>query len=459
MKTSVTELPESRVRVDIEVDSADVEHSVEHAAGHLADEMRLPGFRKGKIPPALVVQRLGREAVLDAALREFLPSWYEQALLSSGISPIGDPSLDVKDLPEAGQPLAFAFEVAVRPKAKLGAYRDLDVGRADAAVPDEAVDAEINRLREGFASLTPVEREAADGDIVVMDYEGSVDGEPFEGGAGRDQLVELGSSSLVEGFEEGLRGAKAGDERELDVKFPEDYRAEQLAGKDARFAVTVKEVREKEMPDLDDEFAADASEFDTLAELRGSIRERLAVAIERQADSDFREAAVDAAAEAAEVDLPEQLVEARAEESLERFIHRLEHQGIAPETFLRMQEGGREGMLERVKPDAEKSLRREATLEAIADAEGIEVTDDDLLDALGPGEGDNDPEKLLRRLRETGRDALLAEEIRLRKAAELVAETAKPIPLEQAAAREQIWTPEEERPAEEGAGLWTPGSD
>jgi trigger factor len=288
MKTSVTELPESRVRVDVEVDSADVEHSVEHAAGHLADEMRLPGFRKGKIPPALVVQRLGREAVLDAALREFLPSWYEQALLSSGISPIGDPSLDVKDLPEAGQPLAFAFEVAVRPKAKLGAYRNLDVGRADAAVPDEAVDAEIDRLREGFASLTPVEREAADGDIVVMDYEGSVDGEPFEGGAGRDQLVELGSSSLVEGFEEGLRGAKAGDERELDVKFPEDYRAEQLAGKDARFAVTVKEVREKEMPDLDDEFAADASEFDTLAELRDSIRERLAVAIERQADSDFR---------------------------------------------------------------------------------------------------------------------------------------------------------------------------
>src|SRR3954468_5211380 len=268
MKTSVEELPDSRVRVDVEVDAAEVEHSVEHAAGHLAEEMKLPGFRKGKIPPALVVQRLGRESVLDAAMREFLPTWYEQALLSSGISPIGDPSLDVKDLPDAGQPLAFSFEVAVRPKAKLGAYRDLEVGKAAAEAPDEAIDAEIERLREGFASLTPVERAAAEGDIVVMDYEGSVAGEPFEGGAGRDQLVELGSSSLVEGFEEGLTGAKAGDEREVDVTFPEDYQAEELAGKAARFAVTVKEVREKEMPDLDDEFAADASEFDTLAELR-----------------------------------------------------------------------------------------------------------------------------------------------------------------------------------------------
>jgi trigger factor len=347
----------------------------------------------------------------------------------------------------------------VRPKAKLGEYRGLEVGRADSIPPADAVDAEIERLREGFASLTAVDRPAGDGDIVVMDYEGSVEGEAFEGGEGRDQLVELGSGSLVEGFEEGLTGASAGDDREVEVAFPEDYGAEHLAGKEARFKVTVKEVREKEMPELDDEFAADASEFDTLDELRAAVGERLGEALEQRADGEFREAAVDAATDAAEVEVPDELVEARAKESMDRFLHRLEHQGIDPETFFRVQEGGREGMLERVRPDAERSLRREATLEAIADAEGIEVTDDDLLEALGPGEGDSDPERLLRRLRETGRDALLVEEVRMRKAAELVAESAKPIPAEQAAARDKLWTPEKEsgEEAPEGA-LWTPES-
>jgi trigger factor len=459
VNTSVKELPDSRVRIEVEVDSAEVEHSLEHAAGHLAEDMRLPGFRKGKVPPSLVLQRLGRETVLDAALREFLPAWYERALLESGVAAIGDPSLDVTDLPGAGEPLSFSIEVGVRPKAKLGEYRGLEVGRADSIPPADAVDAEIERLREGFASLTAVDRPAGDGDIVVMDYEGSVEGEAFEGGEGRDQLVELGSGSLVEGFEEGLTGASAGDDREVEVAFPEDYGAEHLAGKEARFKVTVKEVREKEMPELDDEFAADASEFDTLDELRAAVGERLGEALEQRADGEFREAAVDAATDAAEVEVPDELVEARAKESMDRFLHRLEHQGIDPETFFRVQEGGREGMLERVRPDAERSLRREATLEAIADAEGIEVTDDDLLEALGPGEGDSDPERLLRRLRETGRDALLVEEVRMRKAAELVAESAKPIPAEQAAARDKLWTPEKEsgEEAPEGA-LWTPES-
>jgi trigger factor len=465
MKTSVTELPESRVRVAVEVDPADVEHSLEHAAGHLAEDMRMPGFRKGKVPPQLVLQRLGRETVLDAALREFLPSWYERALLDTGISPIGDPSLDVNDLPAAGEPLEFSIEVAVRPSAKLGEYKGLEVGKADPEVPDDAVQAELDRLRDGFASLTPVERAAGEGDLVVMDYAGTVEGEPFEGGEGRDQLVELGSGSLVDGFEAGLTGAKAGDERQINVTFPEDYRAEELAGKDATFAVTVKEVREKEMPELDDEFAKDASEFDTLDELRDAIRERIGEAFEHRSDDEFRTAAVEAAAANASVELPEALVSARAEDSLERFLHRLTHQGVDPETFLNVQEGGREGMLAQIRPDAEKSLRREATLAAIADAEQIEVADDDLIEALGPGEEGQEPEELLRRLRESGRDGLLVEEIRLRKAAELVAESAKPIPLEQAAAREQIWTPEseetgpEEPAGEKPAGLWTPGSD
>ncbi len=259
-------------------------------------------------------------------------------------------------------------------------------------------------------------------------------------------------------------GAAAGEERTIDVTFPEDYRAEELAGKPAQFAVTVNEVREKELPDLDDEFASDASEFETLAELRDEIRSRVGEAAERRADEQFREDVVDAVVGAASMEIPDELVTARAEESLDRFLHDLGHRGVDPEAFLKVQEGGREAMLESVKGDAERSLRREAALAAVAEAEAIEVTDDDLLEALGPGEGKNDPQKLLDRLRESGRDDVLREEIRLRKAADLVVDAAKPIPVEQAAAREAIWTPDKER--DEGAAgagsepgkIWTPGS-
>jgi trigger factor len=464
VKTSVTELGDSRVRVEAAVPAAEVEKRLDRAARELAGEMKLPGFRKGKVPAQLVIQRLGREPVVEQALRSALPEWYDAALRASGIQPVGEPQLDVPSLPAAGEDLLFSIEIGVRPKAKLGDYRGVEVGRPQGEVPDEAVDAELERLREGFASLTPVERPAAEGDVVSLDYKGTVDGEAFEGGEGRDQLVELGTQTLVEGFEEGLIGASAGEERTIDVAFPEDYRAEELAGKPAQFQVTVNEVREKELPELDDDFASDASEFDTLAELRDEIRSRIGEAAERQADEQFRRDVVDAVADQATVEVPDDLVAARAEESLDRFLHDLGHRGVDPDAFLSMQEGGREAMLESLKEDAERSLRREATLAAVAEEEEIEVSDDDLLEILGPGEGKNDPRKLLARLRESGRDDVLREEVRLRKAADLVVEHAKAIPLEQAAAREAIWTPDKERaeapaaPGSEPDRIWTPGS-
>jgi trigger factor len=466
MRTTVTELPESRVRVDVGVPPEAVQKELDAAARELAGDMRLPGFRKGKVPPQLVIQRVGREAVVEQALRSNLPEWYERALREAGVAAVGDPKLDVSDLPGEGEELEFSIEVGVRPRATLGDYRGLEVGRAEAEVPEEAVQAELDRLREGFASLNPVERAAAAGDLVSIDYRGSIDGEPFAGGEGHDRLVELGSGALVEGFEEGLVGTAAGDERSLEVTFPDDYRADELAGRAATFDVTVKEVREKELPELDDDFASEASEFDTLEELRGEIRERVGEALSRRADEEFREAAVDAAVDAARVEVPEAIARARAEESLERFLHNLTHRGVDPEAFVKVQEGGREGMLAGVLPEAERALRREATLAAVAEAEGIEVTDDDLIAALGPGEGDEAPRRVLERLRQSGRDELLREEVRLRKAADLVVDSTKPIPVEQAAAREAIWTPEKER--DEAAGgaegaaepgkIWTPGT-
>jgi trigger factor len=253
--------------------------------------------------------------------------------------------------------------------------------------------------------------------------------------------------------------------------FADDHEPADLAGKTAVFAVKVNEVREKELPPLDDDFAQSASEFDTLDELREEIRSRVATMLESRADTEFREAAVEAAADAATVELPHDLVHARAHELWERFERSLAARGIDPQMYAKMQGKDRHDLIDEGEESAEKSLRREATLAAVAEAEGIEASDDDLVDALGPGEGKDAPEKILARLREGGRDVLLREEVRLRKAAELIAEQAKAIPKAQAEAREAIWTPDKEEADDEsgaaaGAGakaaekpgeLWTPG--
>jgi trigger factor len=460
MQPTVSELSGSRVKVEVEVPAADVERAVNRAARALAREMRMPGFRKGKAPPSLVIQRVGFAAVLEEAIREALPEWYERALLGSGIAPVGDPSIKMVSTPEAeGEPLSFEFEIGVRPKAELGEYRGLEVGRAEPEPPAEMVEREIERIREGFTRLEPVERVASDGDVLLVDFEGLLDGKPFEGGKASDYLLELGGGQLIEGFEEQLAGAGAGETRKVEVTFPEDYQAEQLAGEDAVFTVEVKEVREKILPELDDDFAAEASEFDTLEELRADIAERLAEAVGQRADEDFRVAAVDAAAATATVELSDDLAGARAEERWERVERQLAGRGMSPDAYLQMQGKTREDVIEESKPDAEAELRREAVLAAVAEAEEIEVSEEEMVEALAhTAEHERTtPEKLLKRLRESGRDAMIREDIRMRKAIDLLAEAAVPIPLDQAEAREKIWTPEKER--KEAGSLWTPGDD
>jgi trigger factor len=467
MQTTLKELPNSRVEVAVEVPAADVEKATSRAARAMAKEMRMPGFRAGKAPPSLVIQRLGFGPVLQEAIRDALPEWYELALFDAGISPIGDPSIEMVSTPEAeGEGLQFKFEVGVRPEAKLGEYKGLEVGKEEKEVPDEIVDTEVERVREGFARLEPVEREAAEGDSLLIDFEGFLDGSPFQGGAAEDYLLALGSGSLIEGFEEQLTGAKAGEEREVKVTFPADYQAEHLAGEDAVFKVKVKEVREKVLPELDDDFAADASEFDTLEELRDDIREKVGAALGSRAEEDFRVAAIDAAAAEATVEVPEELAAARATERWERMERQLAGRGMDPDQFLQMQGKSREELIEETKPDAEKELRREAVVTAIADAEAIEVSEEEMVEALAHSAEHErtTPEKLLDRLRESGRDAMIREDLRARKAIELVAEAAKPIPKEdadarqeKAEAREKLLAPDEGK-AKSGE-LWTPGGE
>jgi trigger factor len=460
VQTTVTELPDSRVRLDAEVPSEEIESRLQRTATALGRELKLPGFRQGKVPPAMVIQRMGREAVLEQAVRDSLPEWYEEAILRSGVSTVGDPKLDLTGLPAAGQPLSFSIEVGTTPRAKLGRYRDLEVGRREPEVPEEAIRAELDRLRESFARLDSVERPAESGDHLVVDFVGTVDGEEFKGGQARDYMLELGSGRLIEGFEEQLIGAGAGDTRAVEVDFPDDYQAEELQGRHATFDVEVKDVKRKELPDLDDDFASEASEFDTIDELRADIEHKLRHAQEHAIEDEFREAAVDAAAAEADLTLPEDLVNARAEEMWERTERMLAAQGISAETYLQASGRTREQMVEEAREEAGRQLAREAVLEAVADAEGIEVSDDELLEVIersAEREGTK-PDQLLARLKDSGRDAALRRELRLRKAVDVVADSASPIEPGTAAAREKMWTPEKQRKEQGSSQLWTPGS-
>jgi trigger factor len=458
VKTTITELPDSRVRLDAEVPSEEVESTLQRTAAAMGRELRIPGFRKGKVPGPMVIQRIGRAAVLEQAVRDSLPEWYEQAILQADVKTIGDPKLDLPDLPSAGEALSFSIEVSVTPKAKLGTYKGLEVGKREPAVPEEAIDQEIERLRDGFARVESVERPIAEGDYAVVDFKGMVDGEPFQGGEARDYMLEIGGGRLIEGFEEQLIGAKAGETRTVKVDFPADYHAEELRGKPAEFEVEIKDVKEKELPALDDDFASDASEFETLQELRDDIEHKLEHAQEHSIEDEFREEVVDAAAVEAQIDLPDELVAARAEEMWTRMEQALARAGRDPEAFLKTSGKTREELIEEAKPDAAKQLARESVLEAVADAEEIEVSDDELLDALkGVAEREGEkPEKVLTKLARGGRDAALRQDLRIRKAVDFLVEHASPIEFEKAKAREKLWTPGKEK--EPGApGLWTPG--
>ena len=443
VKTTVTELPESRVRVEAEVAADEVERRVQDTARRLGRELKMPGFRKGKVPPPMVIQRVGRDYVLDETVRGTLGRWYVEALDASGIHPVGEPDVDLGDLPKPGDPLTFTIEIGVRPVAQLGDYKGVEAPRRDPEAADEAVQAELDALRERAARLDTVEEPASDGDFVVMDYVGSIDGETFAGGEGRDQLLELGSGRLIPGFEEQLTGATAGEERTIDVTFPDDYGAEHLAGKAAQFAVTIKEVKRKELPELDDEFASEQVGFDTLGELKEDIATKLREADEQRADAEYREAVLDAVVAGATVTVPDALVEARARELWERMLHSLGHQGISKDAYLQISGKTEEEILDEAKPDAEQALRREAVIAAVIEAEDIAPSDGDVLAALQASatRESTTPEKLRERLESAGRLDELREDLAQRAAIDFLVEHANPIAPERAAAREKLWTP------------------
>ena len=446
ISTTVTELPESRVRVVAEVAPDEFQRALERAARQLGRNLRVSGFRKGKVPPPIVMQRLGREAVVERAVQEGLKRWWRTALDDAGIAFVGQPKLDVTGTPADGAPLTFAIEIGVRPTAELGQYKGLEVGRREPEIEAGAIDAELQALRERLARPEPVARPASTGDLLVIDFEGLIDGEPFDGGRGRDQMVELGSGVLIAGFEEQLEGVTAGEQRTVHIDFPDvdspkDHRAEDVAGSRASFDVKVKEVLAKKLPELDDALAQQAAGCDTLDELRDDIAAELLAADEARVAAEFGETVLDAVAGDASVELPGALVAARAREIWEDTLRTLDFDGVSKDVYLQIAGKTEEQALAELRPRAGRELRREAVVTAIAAAEGIVVGDDELRanePPAEPAEGPAPPPKSRVRRRD---------EVLRRRVLDLLAREAVPISVEDAKARDKPW-PRDHGPAE-----------
>jgi trigger factor len=445
VKTRVEELPESRVRLDVEVPQEDVAHAFEHAASDMAESLRLPGFRKGKAPVPVVIARVGREAVWREALRGHLDSWFWSAAETSGIHPVANPEVEFEDLPDDGGTFKFSATVAVMPKPDLADWATLEVPFAEAEVPPEAVDAELDRLRETVAELAPVEdRAVREGDTVVLDIVGEA--VPSQ----RDYVTEVGADRLVNEIDDALPGMKRGETKSVEI---------QGAESPLPVDVTVKEVKEKVLPEIDDELARSASEFETLDELRAEIESKLLEQLTEELELRFREAAVDALVNASEVETVEPLVERRTAELWSGISRSLQMRGISTETYLTMTGQSADEVVARLRAEAEQSLARELVLDAAADKIGVEVSDEEIdeLIASQSEEGD-DVEESKRLLQENGGYERIRADLRLKKALDEIVAGVKRIPVELAAARDKLWTPEKEK---EGTkmNIWTPGSE
>ena len=444
VSTTVTELPESRVRVEAEVPAAEVEKRVAQAAKQLGRNLRVPGFRTGKVPPPVIIQRVGRDAVLDEAVRESIAGWYSAAIDRANVVPVGEPELNLAELPGEGEPLRFSIEIGVRPEAKLGDYEGLEVGRREANVGDEAIQAEVEALRERSAKLETTDRAAASGDFVVMDFLGTLDGEPFPGGEGRDQMVELGSGRLVPGFEEQLEGATAGDERTVKIEFPDDYGAAELAGREAEFAVTRQggqgqgPARARRRPRRRGRLrhARRAARGHPRAPLRGPDR-----ADRRRVPRGGASTPPSRPPRSTCPDALDRRPRARAVGA--DGPHALATRGSRRRPTSRSPARARTRSSPRTasRPAATCAARPCSPPSSRPRASRPPTRSCSSRSSAPPPPSARSPKKLFERLRSSGRLDSLRDELAQRKAIDRIADSAKPISVEQAQAREKLWTP------------------
>ncbi|MFD0768207.1 trigger factor [Bacillus sp. CGMCC 1.60114] len=363
----------------IEVDAKEVNNSLDAAFKKVVKTINVPGFRKGKMPRPLFEQRFGVESLYQDALDIILPKAYGEAIDETGIFPVAHPEIDIEKF-EKGENLIFTAKVTVKPEVKLGEYKGLTVEKVDATVTDEDVENELKSLQERQAELVVKEDGTVEnGDTAVIDFEGFVDGEAFEGGKGENYSLAIGSGTFIPGFEEQVIGLKAGDQKEVEVSFPEEYHAAELAGKPATFKVTVHEIKVKELPALDDEFAKDANEeVATLDELKAKLRENLEENKKHEAEHKLRDEVVEKAAANAEVDIPEAMIETELDRMVREFEQRLSYQGMNLELYYQFTGTDEAKLKEQMKEDAAKRVTTNLVLEAIIKAENIEVTEEEV---------------------------------------------------------------------------------
>lgn len=366
----------------IEIDAEKLNEGLDFAFKKVVKQVNVPGFRKGKMPRGMFEKRFGVESLYQDAIDYLLPEAYANAIEETGIDPVDRPEIDVEQI-EKGKPVIFKATVTVKPEVKLGEYKGLEVEKFDTEVTDEEVENELKALQERHAELVVKETAAENGDTVVMDFEGFVDDVAFEGGQADNYTLELGSGQFIPGFEEQLVGAAAGEEKDVKVTFPEDYHAAELAGKEAVFKVKIHEVKGKELPTLDDEFAKDADdEVETLDALKEKIKTRLEESKKHEAEHHVRDTAVEKAADNAEIDVPEVMVTNEIDRMMQEFEQRIQMQGLNLDLYFQFSGQDEEALREQMKEDAAKRVRINLTLEAIAKEENIEVTPEEVDEEL-----------------------------------------------------------------------------
>lgn len=451
METRAEELGDNRVRLTVEVPAHDLKHAVEHAAGDLAESVKIPGFRKGKIPMPVLVSKLGRERIMGEAVSSHIGGWFRYAATRERLRPVTRPEYDFEVPASSDEPWTFTAEFGVQPKAEVPDWTTLEVGVPDPSVPDELIDQELEQLQRMVAELVPVEgRGAAAGDTIVVDLIG-------EDGEGQHDLVlELGIGKVLPQLEQALEGMTAGEQRVIDYPTRE--------GQEIKLTATLKDLKQKVLPAADDELAKAASEFDTIAELRADLESKLKEQIEAEIEADFRVSAADALARASKVEPNAALVEARASELVNARIEWLRRRGLPPELYLQANGLTPQQFVEDARAEASASLARELVLEAVAEKLKIDVSDEELRGVVREqvvAQGDDqDVEATVDQILTHGGAGDLRDDLRLARALDRVVADVKRIPMEVAAAREAIWTPEKEQAEKAAAApkLWTPSS-
>lgn len=426
MSLQVEKLEKNMAKLTIEVAAEELEKAIEEVYRKERNRISVPGFRKGKAPRKLIEQMYGKEVFYEEAANALISQAYEKELENCEESVVSQPRINVVQI-EAGKPFIFTAEVALKPEVTLGKYKGVKVEAADLEVTEEEIDAEIGKERDNSARTVPVEgRPVQDGDMTVIDFEGFVDGAAFEGGKGTDYPLTIGSGAFIPGFEEALIGAEIGKETDVNVTFPEDYQAAELAGKAAVFKCTVKEIKEKELPALDDEFAAEVSEFDTLAEYREDTKKKIGERKAEAAKSAKEEAVIDAIIEDAQMEIPDAMLETQQRQMVEDFAQRLQMQGLSMEQYMQFTGATPQMMLEQIKPQALRRIQSRLVLEAVAAAEKMEATEEEFeAEVAKMAEGYKmEPDRVKELLGEGGKKQVM-EDICVNKAVEFVVENAK----------------------------------